>query len=221
LSEKLLILVGFLSVSFAGLSKHSQHPQNQLIMHAKNHPFFFPLLKKLIIVSINECNTNVITKRDKEKIHQLSGISWGYLDKIITKEVYTSSTGQSSIGKPTLNKLIACLPNEWGYGENWSSFRKSVLEKLVDKELIRDTPNKDYDNIFDSNIKKRIKKEVEFIARRCLRKSHYVSIETPIIHIDNNKDIKINTSTPQTKTVCTKTKNLVADGLLMKLLYVL
>lgn len=189
-------------------------------MRAKNHPFFFPLLKKLIIVSINKSNTNVITKEAKEKIHQLSGISWGYLDKIITKEVYTSNSGQSSIGKPTLNKLVSCLPNKWGYGKNWTSFRKKVLEKLVDKELMRDIPNKDYDHIFDSNIQKRIQREIEYIAQQCLNTSHYTSIQRPKANLGKRDEKRqANVAAKEQKHI--SSKNIIKEGLLMKLLYIL
>lgn len=191
-------------------------------MHAKNHPFFFPLLKKLIAVSINKSNTNRITKETKEKIQVLSGISWGYLDKIITKEIYISNSGQSSIGKPTLNKLVRCLPNQWDYGKTWESFRKKVLEELADVELIRDIPNKDYEHIFDGNIQRRIQKEVEHIAQGALLRTHYISIQSPAIHTKKKeKHIKNNACSEDQENSSSGTRNLIKEGLLMKLLYIL
>jgi hypothetical protein len=190
-------------------------------MNYKNHPFFFPLLKKLIAVSINKSNTNVITRETKKEIQQLSNISWKYLDKIITKEIYISSSGQSSIGKPTLNKLVRCLPNEWGYGETWESFRTKVLEELVDKELIRDLPNKDYEHIFDSHIQKRTQKEVEHIAQKFLLKTHYISIPHPVINTRRKDNTKSNIPAEVQKNASYGARNLIKEGLLMKLLYIL
>jgi hypothetical protein len=187
-------------------------------MNYRNHPFFFPLLKKLLIVSVIGENKDTISKIDKEKIYQSTNdISWVYFDKFLTKQVYTTGRGQSSVGKSTLNKLVKGLPNEWEYGTSWDSFYKQILKDESIKELLNLLPQKDYDDMA-SNYQNHIKEKIEQIAQEHLASKTDKTIERPSIIVADKRKIKTPLPIPKpsnerTKTISWKTVALCASFL--------
>ncbi len=131
-------------------------------MAATNHPFFFPLLKKLIIVTLRKTNANKITGKDKKIISQISGIKQSYCERILALGVYRSKVGQTPIGEDTLSKLVKCLPHKWGY-ENWDVFCFQEQKKMKDTQLISDLTDSDF-YILSKHHQERIKNEIEHRA---------------------------------------------------------
>jgi len=135
-------------------------------MNFKNHPFFFPLLKKLIIITLKRVNDNVLSGNDKEEIERITGVKKGYCAKIFVNGVYSTRATQNRVGKTTLTALLKVLPEEWGYSD-WFSFQREVTLELVDKKLLNDLPNKDYEDQ-QAKYQERIIEEIEGIAKRRL-----------------------------------------------------
>lgn len=139
-------------------------------MASTNHPFFFPLLKKLIIVTLRKHNTNKITGKDKEQISQISGIKKSYCERILVSGVYKSKVGQAPIGEYTLSKLVRCLPSEWKY-DSWDMFCFKEQKKMKDTALISDlTDNHFY--LLSEDHQKRIRDEIECRADSYIQELH-------------------------------------------------
>ena len=153
-------------------------------MAAKNHPYFFPLLKKLLIVSLRGYNTDKISVADREEIARESSVGIDYCTTIFRGGVYHKSA-ISSVGKKTLDKLVGLLSSDLGY-DSWDTFCFQEQQKMQDDRLLYDiSSNSDYADSKNKNHRERIRKEIEYRAevyiQELLRTSKEEDVEdTPV-----------------------------------------